>query len=90
MRFETKSVKIAEQGLTNLLLGKKICDSQRLNLLRCLAAAAKREGDLSRWHGLLNCIKRYEYITDFEPLDKILIKLGSKFDFMEETDNEKI
>lgn len=83
MRFETKSIKIAEQGLTDLLLGKKICKSQRLNLLRCLADAAKKEGDLHRWHGLLNCIKRYEYITDFETLDKILIKLGTKFDFME-------
>lgn len=84
MRFETKSVKIAERGLTDLFLGKKICKSQRLNLIRCLADAAKKEGDLKRWHMLLDCIKNYEYITDFDTLDKILIKLGTKFDFMED------
>lgn len=89
MRFETKSVRIAEAGLTSLLCGKRICRSQRLNLIRCLADAAKREGDLRRWHMLLDCIKNYEYITDFETLDKILIKLGTKFDFMEDN-NEKI
>lgn len=86
MRFETKSVKIAERGLTDLLCGKKICPSQRLNLLRCLADQAKKEGDLKRWHMLLDCIKRYEYIEDFDTLDKILIKLGTKFDFMENCD----
>lgn len=84
MRFETKSVKIAEQGLTDLFLGKKICKSQRLNLMRCLADAAKKEGDLRKWHMLLDCIKHYEYIEDFDTLDKILIKLGTKFDFMED------
>ena len=86
MRFETKSVKIAETGLTDLLCGKRICRSQRLNLIRCLADAAKRDGDLRRWHMLLDCIKRYEYIEDFDALDKILIKLGAKFDFMENCD----
>lgn len=86
MRFETKSIKIAERGLTDLLCGKKICKSQRLNLIRCLADQAKKEGDLKRWHMLLDCIKRYEYIEDFDTLDKILIKLGTKFDFMENCD----
>lgn len=86
MRFETKSIKIAETGLTDLLCGKKICRSQRLNLLRCLSDAAKKEGDLKRWHMLLDCIKNYEYIEDFDTLDQILIKLGAKFDFTENLD----
>lgn len=88
MRFETKSIKIAEQGLTDLLCGKKICRSQRLNLIRCLSDAAKKEGDLRTWHMLLDCIKRYEYIEDFDTLDRILIKLGAKFDFMEDNIND--
>lgn len=83
MRFESKSVRIAERGLTDLFLGKNICKSQRLNLIKCLADQAKKEGDLRTWHMLLDCIKRYEYITDFDTLDKILVKLGTKFDFME-------
>jgi hypothetical protein len=84
MRFEKFSEKIVDQATTKLLQGEPITDTERLNVIRYLATAAKADKDLKNWHYLLTMIERYEYIVDMNKIYEILIRLIPKLGFFEE------